>query len=189
MKTREQAAAEHARVTSELASKPISQVFLEEATRLIEERDLPINIKFAKDLRDELVRKFEEGHHRGCSTFLKIDYMERDPKNIALGTVLHISHNWPVHVSNDDFRKPEKTISQMFCDKANALVNEDMYGNKPQVSGLSQEEIIYKFEEHFFDKIKEQSLSGVWANPDYKAMAYDATQDVIMALHGSDIAL
>lgn len=189
MKTRDQAAAEHARVTSELASKPISQVFLEEATRLIEERDLPMNVKFTQDLRDQLVREFEKGHHRGCSTFLKIDYMDRDPRNIALGNILHISHNWPAHVHNDDFGKPEKTVSQMFCDRARALISDDMYGNKPQILGISQDDVVYKFEERFFGKIKEQSLLGIGSNPDYSAIARESTQEVTMELQGGDLAL
>lgn len=189
MKTREQAAAEHARVTSELASKPISQVFLEEATRLIEERDLPMNVKFTQDLRDQLVREFEKGHHRGCSTFLKIDYMDRDPKNIALGNILHIGHNWPARVHNDDFGKPGKTVSQMFCDRASALINDDMYGNKPEVFGVSQGDVVYKFEERFFGKIKEQSLSGIGSSPDYSAMARESSQEVVAELKGCDLAL
>lgn len=189
MKTREQAAAEHARITNELASKPISQVFMEEATRLITERDLPMNVKFSQDLRDQLVREFEKGHHRGCSTFLKIDYMDRDAKNIALGNILHISHNWPAHVHNDDFKKADKPVSQMFSDRAKALINDDMYGNKPQVSGLSQDDVVYKFEERFFDKIKEQSLSGSWSNPDYSKMANDSAQEIIEELKAENLAL
>lgn len=171
-KARQAQAAEHARLTRELQTKPITQVFIEEAERILTEQGFDLSLEAVQQSKRNIVKRYEKGHYSTCQDVAGISYLDRTPENIALGNIL--ATNSGIKQNFD----AAPSVAEIFHDAADkALASLPHTERTKSGQDKARNTLIQKFENKLYQTIELQA--GSWSTrPSPQQLAQNAVEKV-----------